>query len=136
MGWIPRPMTICTRCRKQRGLIHHCPSTSSRQARTRVVWRYPNCPRCKKPVKSPLSHVCRSPRGDFSRRRAEFEREQREKARAAARAEREKNGRPSHDYHSCSDAECKRATCVAFKEGRAIGTEEGWEQALQLGGVR
>jgi hypothetical protein len=99
-----------------------------RRQATRVEWRF-RCPGCGKDVKSPLTHVCRSKRGDFGRRRAQFGRQQ-EQARKQAEKEAAKAARrprPVHDHLTCADPECGRPACTGFRDGRRTGFDEGYE---------
>lgn len=41
--------------------------------------------------------------------------------------------RPSHDYQSCSDQDCQRPVCVAFKEGYRDGHRDGYKQGYDKG---
>jgi hypothetical protein len=118
MGWTPRLTLVCGRCGKPRGLAHVCVTSRPRKGASRVEWRFPPCPRCKKEVRNPLTHICRSKRGDFGRRRKKFEQQQKAAARAA---------RPQHDYHTCTDQECRRPVCVAYREGDERGFNRGYE---------
>lgn len=110
----------CGRCGKRYSnpVTHECVTTGRRRGRTRIRPRVSyDCPKCKKPVTNPLTHVCVT-RTDFRQRLAEQrkreKRERRAKGRAAAQ---------QHDYHSCSDQDCQRRTCVAYREGFEAGIE-------------
>lgn len=86
------------------------------------------CPRCRKRFgANALLHVCNKP-SDFKKRRAEHEKRERDKAREKARQE-----RPKHDYLECSNRECKRPTCVAYKAGIEEGENRGWSRGWQMG---
>ena len=128
MGWRPALSVVCNRCGRPRGLTHACVSGSRRKPSLKPRIGFGTCPKCRKPFgANPLAHVC-APKSDFRKRKAQYEKEQREKARKA---------RPRHDYTECSDAGCKRALCVAYKSGRELGDAEGyargWENGYQRG---
>jgi hypothetical protein len=128
MGWRPQLNAVCGRCGKPRGLVHDCVSNSRRKPTVKPRLSFGTCPKCRKPYGgNPLAHAC-APRSDFRKRKAEFDRQQREKARKS---------RPKHDYTECSDSECKRALCVAYKAGRELGDTEGhargWHQGHERG---
>ena len=131
MGWSPRLNTICAACGRPREMLGHvCVNPRSRRRGVRFKVTFGTCPRCnRKYAGDPLTHVC-APRSDFKKRKAEFDKEQ-------ARRERQKNKKPPHDYIECSDPECKRSRCVAYKAGRALGDEEGyargWDHGYQRG---
>jgi hypothetical protein len=128
MGWRPQLNAVCGRCGKPRGLTHDCVSNSRRKQTIKPRLSFGTCPKCRKPLgANPLLHVC-APKSDFKKRKAEFEKAQWDKARAA---------KPKHDYTECSDDECKRSLCVAYKSGRALGDMEGhargWDQGYDRG---
>ncbi|HZR53620.1 MAG TPA: hypothetical protein VFB06_29450 [Streptosporangiaceae bacterium] len=129
MGWSPRLNTVCAACGRPRELFGHVcvnPRRKGHGVRLRMSWG--TCPKCRrKYTGTPASHVC-APRSDFKKRKKAFEAEQ-------AKREREKNrkARPKHDYLECSDAECKRPTCVAYKTGREQGDLEGYDRGWQQG---
>jgi flagellar biosynthesis/type III secretory pathway protein FliH len=122
MGIRPRLNVICDRCRQPRGLIHDCPSNSSRKATFKPVLHFGTCPKCRKPVGNPVTHTC-APKSDFKKRRAKAERERKARERKKRQAER-------HDYTACGDHECTRPTCKAYREGRATGRDEGFEEGI------
>lgn len=81
------------------------------------------CPACEKRV--PPFHLC-SPKSDFGRRRTQAERAsaaERRRARAAKRKRTAKSSkkarkpRENHPYQWCTDPQCPRPLCKAFKEG-------------------
>lgn len=128
MRWRPQLNVVCGRCGQPSGLRHVCVSNSPRKQTLKPKLSFGTCPRCRKPYDAnPLAHLC-APRSDFGKRRKRYEREQRERARKA---------RPKHDYTECSDAECKRSLCVAYKAGVQLGDEagyaRGWEQGHDRG---
>jgi hypothetical protein len=128
VSWRPQLAVVCNRCGKPRGLTHVCVSNSRRKQTLKPRLSYGTCPKCRKPYTGlPVTHAC-APPSDFKRRKKKYEQEQREKARKA---------RPKHDYAECSDSECKRSLCVAFKSGRELGDEagysRGWEQGYGRG---
>jgi len=55
------------------------------------------------------------------------------KATEPAKASPPRPRRPAHDYLTCTDAECLRPVCVAFREGQQIGREQGFEQGYAQG---
>jgi hypothetical protein len=127
MAWTPQLNTICGRCGKPRGLRHVCVSNSNRKATIKPAWSFGQCPRCRKTITNPLTHTCR-PKSDFKQRRAAHEKRQRDEKRAAARKQ-----RPQHDYQACSDQECPRPLCKAYRAGWQTGHQEGYEQGWQAG---
>ena len=122
MGLRPQLNIMCQRCKKPRGLRHVCVSNSTRKAAFKPVLSFGTCPKCKKPVANPLMHVC-APKSDFRKRRAKAERERKARDRKKRQAER-------HDYTACTDQECTRPTCKAYREGRATGRDEGFEEGI------
>lgn len=130
MGWRPKLNAVCAACGKPRELFGHvCVSPRRKASGFRLKVTYGTCPKCKRRFTgSPVTHVCAA-RSDFRRRKSQFEREQ-------AKREREKNKKPAHDYTECSDEECKRSRCVAFKAGREIGDEAGFERGWEIGHAR
>ena len=116
MTWTPQLNVVCGRCGKPRGLLRHdCFSNSRRKATIVPELSFGKCPKCKKPVGNPLTHTCH-PRSDFKRR----------KARAARQAEK-------HDYQACSDKDCPRPLCVAYKTGDKAGYERGYDDGFGAG---
>jgi hypothetical protein len=108
----------CGTCGKRYSnpLTHTCVTTRARRRPSQIAPRLTyDCPRCGKPATNPLTHVCKT-RSDFRRRLADQKRRQaREK-----RARRSKRpARPQHDYHSCTDPDCQRRACQAYREGIA-----------------
>jgi hypothetical protein len=124
LGFRPALNVVCGRCGKPRGLAHVCVSNSRRKQSVKPKLTYGTCPKCRKPYTGlPLAHTC-APRSDFKKRKKQFDKEQREKARKA---------RPKHDYTECSESECKRSLCVAYKAGMQLGDEAGYERGWQQG---
>jgi hypothetical protein len=132
MGWRPQLNTFCTRCQKAHKPWETCVTSSARPAGFRIKLSFGKCPKCRKSYDQggALTHHC-APRSDFKRRKSQFESEQAKKAREAAR-----KARPKHEYQECGDDECKRSACVAFKAGREIGDEAGFERGWELGHAR
>lgn len=126
MGLKPELNMVCGRCGKPRGLIrHHCVSNSSRKATVKPALSFGTCPKCKKPVTSPLTHVCR-PESDFKKRKAAA-------ARREAAPARKKRQQSAHDYQACADRDCPRPLCVAFKTGEKIGYDRGFGDGFSSG---
>jgi hypothetical protein len=100
-------------------------SNSRRRQTLKPKLSFGTCPKCRKRYGAggPLAHAC-APRSDFGKRKKQFEKEQRARARKA---------RPKHDYLECSDTECKRPTCVAYKAGVQAGDETGYARGWQQG---
>jgi hypothetical protein len=121
----PQLNVVCGRCGKPRGLTHTCTSGGNRKATIRLAAGLGKCPKCKKPQGNPLTHTCR-PGSDFKRRKAAYDKEQR----AKARKKRQKN---THDYQACTDTDCPRPICVAFKTGYKTGHFDGFEQGFRIG---
>ena len=134
MAWTPQLNVVCGRCGKPRGLRHVCFSNSKRKATIKPVVSLGKCPKCKKPMGNPLTHTCR-PKSDFKRRRAAHEKRQRKEARTLARAERaaKQKQKPKHDYQACTDKDCQKSLCVAFKTGYKIGHRDGYELGFRVG---
>lgn len=132
MGWRPQLNAVCTRCGKAHGLFGVCYSNSARPQRIRIKASFGKCPKCKRMygAAGPVAHRC-APKSDFGKRKKQFEREQ-----AAAERERRRKARPKHDYTECSDRECKRSVCVAFKKGVEVGDERGYKRGWRLGHAR
>lgn len=137
----------CGRCGKPRGLVHVCVIRMGRRPgktsfRPRVTR---DCPKCKRPVTNPLTHVCKV-KTDF-RRKAAAARKQRAagkrrqassvakvgRARAKARAKAKSPPKPRHDYHSCHDLDCARVACVAYRDGEEYGHAEGFDEGYAAG---
>jgi hypothetical protein len=116
----------CGRChqRYSNPLGHVCVTRLDRKARdgrTTVAPKaglsFGTCGTCGKPLGNPFTHTCR-PRPDFKRRAAKARKD-------AAAAKRQ--ARPEHPPPSaCRDADCARAACVAFRDRRQYGYEEGF----------
>jgi flagellar biosynthesis/type III secretory pathway protein FliH len=124
--WRPQLNVVCGRCGKPRTLLGHvCISTRNRKATLKPEVTFGACPRCKKPQGNPLTHTCH-PRSDFKRRKAAYAKQQR----AAARKKRAKQ---AHDYQACTNRDCPRPVCVAFKTGYQIGSADGYQQGWQQG---
>lgn len=132
MGWRPRLNVLCGRCRKPSGLFHVCVSNSTRKQALKPKLTFGKCPKCRKSYSAggALTHVC-APKSDFKKRKSQFEKEQKARAR-----EKSRKNRPKHDYTECSDAECKRSLCVAYKSGVALGDEQGFERGWDRGHAR
>jgi flagellar biosynthesis/type III secretory pathway protein FliH len=126
MAWRPRLNVVCGRCgRPREGLRHVCRSNSSRRATVKPELSFGKCGKCKKTVTNPLTHTCH-PKSDFGKRKAAAARQ--EKARA-----RKKRQQDKHDYQSCTDRDCQRPLCVAFKAGRQAGYQQGYEDGYETG---
>ena len=129
MAWTPRLNVVCGRCGKPRGLAHTCFSNSTRKATAKPVLSFGKCERCRKPVGNPLTHTCH-PKSDFGRRRKAHEKAEKQAARKAAAKKRQAS---AHDYKACSDRDCKRSLCVAYKTGYRLGDQEGYDRGFQTG---
>ena len=127
MAWKPQLAPVCNRCgRRREGLRHVCRSNSTRQASVKLKLTWGKCGTCGKPYGgNPLAHHCK-PKSDFTKRKAAAEK--REKARARKRRQADK-----HDYQACTDKDCPRSLCVAFKTGRKIGYREGFDDGWAAG---
>ncbi len=142
MGLKLRGDLRCGACGKPRGLgTHMCSPGRRKRRRTRpqnpVTWE---CPDCHKP--RGLRHTC-APKSDFRarkrkqataerqrkrkavrarqaarRKQAAADRRAREKARKeAARKRRPRPRQPQHDYATCTDKDCTRHPCLAYRQG-------------------
>jgi hypothetical protein len=127
MSLRPQLNVLCGRCGKPRGLFHDCVSNSRRRQTLKPTVTFGKCPNCKKTITNPLTHTC-APRSDFKRRKREHEKQQ---AKRPA-----KRRQDSHDYTECSDNDCPRSRCVAYKKGFKAGDEtgykRGWEQCYPV----
>lgn len=125
MGWRPRLNIMCGRCNTAHGPFDVCVSGSSRRRSLKPQLDFGKCPKCKKKYTAggALTHHC-APKSDFGRRRKQAEKEARDKARKA---------RPAHDYTECSDNQCKRPNCVAYKAGNELGDRQGHDRGWQEG---
>jgi len=139
MTWRPQLNVVCGRCGKPRGLSHVCVSNRTRKATIKPKVTFGTCPRCKKPQGNPLAHTCH-PRSDFKRRNAARKKEQAKDKRAQAasiarvrRSRHRGHGKPKHDYQTCTDGDCPRSLCVAFKTGYQTGNRDGYEQGWRTG---
>ena len=115
----------CGTCRKDYSnpFGHMCVSRMGRAAgRTKLKPSLSaKCQKCRKNMGNPLTHTCTT-RTDFKRRTA--------KARKDAAAAKKK-ARPEHPRPSaCQDGDCKRAGCVAYREGREDGYERGFPDGV------
>jgi len=112
----------CGACGKRYSnpLTHVCYNPRGRGPRLQVKPRIAyDCPGCGKPVTNPLAHVCKV-RTDFRKRLAEQKRRQKKKGAPKPAA-------PQHDYH-CTDPDCRRRMCLAYREGLEDGRAEALEQ--------
>ena len=126
MSLRPQLNVLCGRCGKPRGLFHECVSNSRRRQTLKPTVTFGKCPNCKKTITNPLTHVCapkirlQEPQGASTRRSS---------ATGRARSDQQQ----AHDYTECSDNDCPRALCVAFKTGWKAGDEDGYDRGWQQG---
>lgn len=117
----------CGRCRKKYSSLFGHTCVSSRSFSSGAPRLAPQiaveCPGCGKPVGNPLTHRCRSKRGDFARRKAAHKKRQADAARRAAAAKRK---RDAHDPPRCKDDGCHRVACVAYRQGYDDGHAAGF----------
>lgn len=114
----PLLQPVCGRCGKRReGIRHVCRSNSSRRATVTLKFSFGKCSKCNKDVTNPLTHNCR-PKSDFKKRKA-----------AAGKKPRAEK----HDYQSCSDKDCQRSLCVAFRTGYKTGEADGFDRGWVAG---
>ena len=127
MAWRPQLNVICTRCRQPReGLLHVCRSNSGRPATVKPKLSFGKCGNCHKPYGgNPLAHVC-TPKSDFKHRKSRAAKREKAKARKRRQGER-------HDYQACSDRDCPRSLCVAFKAGQKLGYQQGFDDGFAAG---
>ena len=98
----------CTACGKARGIAHTCAPKSDFRARRR---KQATAERRRKRKAAAARRAAR-------RRQAAAERRAREKARRAAAGKRAPRLRaPQHDYAACTDADCSRYPCQAYRQG-------------------
>lgn len=130
MGWRPRLNVVCGRCGKPRtGLRHDCVSNSRRKATVRPQLSFGKCPKCKKALGNPLTHIC-APKSDFKARQRKAARREKERAREKARKKRQDG---KHDYLACQDKDCPRPLCVAYKTGWKDGYRQGFKDGYKAG---
>ena len=129
MGWRPQLNVMCGRCGKPSGLFHVCVSNSTRKQSLKPKVSFGKCPKCRRNYGpgGALTHAC-APKSDFGKRKKKFDAEQAKREREKAR-----KNRPKHDYRECSDTECKRALCVAYKTGLQLGDDRGFARGWDRG---
>jgi hypothetical protein len=139
MAWTPQLNITCGRCGKPRGLRHVCIARNNRKATVKAGWSFGQCPKCRKTVSNPLNHTC-TPRSDYKRRRsaadkqARTERRNQQQSLGKVKRSRQRGpAKPKHDYQTCTDNDCQRPVCVAFKTGYKAGHQAGMEQDLEIG---
>jgi hypothetical protein len=132
MDWRPRLNVICGRCGKAHGLFGTCVSNSARRQTLKPKLTFGKCPKCKRPYGpgGVLTHAC-APKSDFRKRKKKAEQDEAKRKREEAR-----RNQPKHDYRVCTDADCKRSLCVAYKAGEEAGDERGFERGWQQGYAR
>ena len=115
----PRVTLTCTDCGKKRGLRHTCHPRSdfkarSRQQATAERQRKRKAARARQAAKRKATRERQAAR----RRQAAAERRAREKARrAAAKTRKPRPRQPQHDYATCTDKDCTRHPCLAYRQG-------------------
>ena len=124
MAFRPQLNITCSRCGQRReGIVHVCRSNSKRKATVKPVISFGKCGKCHRPYGgNPLTHVCK-PKSDFKKRKTKAEK-------AAARKKRQAE---KHDYQACSDKDCPRSLCVAFKTGQKAGYQRGFDDGFSAG---
>lgn len=80
------------------------------------------CQKCRKDMGNPLTHTCTT-RTDFKRRTAAAKKDAASAKRRAAQ----------HSYSGCSDKECRRTACVAYKEAAEEAYAEGYRNGADDG---
>lgn len=116
----------CGRCGKPRGVFHVCVTRMGRRpGRTRIRPRITrDCPKCRRPVTNPLTHVCKT-QTSFKRKAAAAKKsraqDRRRQAASVAKVGRARagGGKQRHDYRTCKDQDCARVACVAYRDGLA-----------------
>jgi hypothetical protein len=104
----PRVTLTCTTCGKRRGIRHDCRPKSDFKARKRKQ-ATAGRQRKRKAVRT---------RQAARRKQAAAERRARAKARKqAARTRRPRPRQPQHDYATCTDKDCTRHPCLAYRQG-------------------
>jgi hypothetical protein len=122
----PALLPTCGRCgKKWEGLRHVCYTNSSRKATVSLKLSFGTCAKCKRTVANPLTHVCK-PKSDFKRRKTA-------QAKAEKAAARKKRQAEKHDYQACSDQDCPKPLCVAFKAGDRRGYQRGFDDGFGAG---
>jgi len=124
MSLRPQLNVLCGRCGKPRGLFHECVSNSRRRQTLKPAVTFGECPDCRKTITNPLTHVC-APGSDFKRRKKAHDRQQAKQP--------GKRRQDRHDYTECSDNDCPRSLCVAYKKGFKAGDEAGFKRGWDRG---
>ena len=112
MTWTPQLNVICGRCGKRReGIRHDC-----RQQHPQGHGQAEGLAGEVQGVRqadggNPLAHVC-APKSDFKKRKHGGE---------SREGRRRRKQQDRHDYQACSDRECPRPLCVAYKTGWKTG---------------
>jgi hypothetical protein len=103
-----RVTATCTDCGKQRGIRHSCAPKSDFKARKRK----------QATTGRRLRRRAVRERQSARRKQAAAERRARERARKTAAATRKPRPRqPQHDYATCTDKDCMRHPCLAYRQG-------------------
>jgi hypothetical protein len=139
VAWTPQLNITCGRCGKPRGLKHVCVSSSKRKATVKAGWSFGQCPKCRKTITNPLAHTCR-PKSDFKRRRGAASKQEAKEKRAQSasiakvgRSRQHGPAKAKHDYQACTDKDCERPLCVAYKTGYKTGHFDGYEEGYATG---
>ena len=126
MSLRPALRPVCGRCGKPReGIRHVCRSNSTRKATVSLKLDFGTCGKCKKRVTNPLTHTCK-PKFDFKQRKSRAVKAEKAVARKKRQAEK-------HDYQACSDRDCPKPLCVAFRTGSREGYQRGFDDGFSAG---
>jgi hypothetical protein len=72
-------------------------------------------------------------KASYERRLAAERERARERHKGPARPKSTRPRRPPHEYQSCTDRDCQRPVCLAFKEGYRDGHKDGYQQGYDKG---
>jgi hypothetical protein len=129
----------CPTCGRPRGnpLTHTCTVKTDFKARHRAADRQAAAERRKAKAAAKRRAEAERRKAATARRRAKEAARRKaaaDRRKAAADAKRKapaRPARPPHDYRSCTDHDCRRYACLAwkeaFQEGRTTGLDDGWD---------
>ena len=106
--------------------MHECVSNSRRKQTLKPTVTFGKCPKCRKTISQPAHARLRA---EVRLQAAQEGAREGSSATGPARS----GSRQAHDYTECSDNDCKRALCVAYKTGWKAGDEAGYDRGWQQG---
>jgi hypothetical protein len=140
-----RPLFTCGTCGKgySSPLGHTCSGGGDLAKRRRAAGRAAAVAKRKQEAaerrareRARIAEVRKTERARARERVAAARKTEREKAKARAAKKRPASSGPRparHEYASCRDADCERAACEAYRDGRATGYAEGEEAGYRAG---